>query len=154
MREADVAFLEGDLLMRTGASEPAERALQKALSIDPSHLGARLALSAVRLQQERPAEAVELASTAAAEMPGDFAAHYRLGQAPSEAGRHAEAAAAYAKATSLNGDVAWLWFGASAAALAAGDVAGADQALSRVLRLDGSERWTRLRAGVAFRVGL
>lgn len=153
MREGDVAFLEGDLLMRTGASEPAERALQKALSLDPSHRGARLALSAVRLQQERPAEAVELASAVAGEAPGDFAAHYRFAQALSEAGRHAEAAAAFAKATSLNGDVAWLWFGASTAALAAGDVQASDQALSRVLRMDGSDRWIRLRAAVAFRAG-
>ena len=153
MSEADAAYLRGDLLVRLGDEDAAERELERVLAIDPVHVPARIAMARVRMLQERGDEAIEMLEAAAEADPSSFAPYYFLGAVRHREDRHEEAIAAYEAALKIRPRSARTWFGLSTAALGLGREKHADRALQQVLALDSSPRWYRLRAYDAYEDG-
>ncbi|HYG68180.1 MAG TPA: tetratricopeptide repeat protein [Anaeromyxobacteraceae bacterium] len=100
----------GEALLALGRERDGELALRAALAIDPDHVPARQNLARALLHRglARPAERDALWTTARREYlhlletdPRGFAAHHDLGFMAYEAGRFAEAEAAWARAAEL-----------------------------------------------------
>ena len=62
MTEADAEQLQGDLQVRTGAFEEADKHLDRALAIDRQHVQARLSRARGLVAQDRAADALDILS--------------------------------------------------------------------------------------------
>ena len=153
LTEADVSYIEGDMLARVGAFDDADAELARALRLDPAHVGARIALANVRLNQDRAAEAVDTLRPIVEAAPANFAATYGLAAALGAAGRHLDALDMYGRATRLLDGSPHAWYGVSLSALALGRVAQSNAVLSLVRERQSTPRWYRRRAYDALRLG-
>jgi tetratricopeptide (TPR) repeat protein len=139
--EADVAALKGRLLVDAGADREAEKFAAEALASQPTHIDARMVQARAELEQENIEAAVGQLTTIAAEHPDSYAAHYFLGGALTEAGRHTDAVAAFTRATALTPRSHDAWFGLSLAQLAAGLRAESSASLKRADQLYSTADW-------------
>ena len=153
MREADVRQLEGSLFAHVGATDEAEKALQAALTMNPEHVEARVALAGVRLTQDRVDEAIASLSDVTRESPTHLAAQYYLGVALAQSWRHQEAIAAFDRALKLNPDHTFSWSGLSTAALAMKRDVHANAAFQQVQQRDPNPAFYLAQARMALRVG-
>jgi tetratricopeptide (TPR) repeat protein len=153
MSEADVRQLEGSLLAHVGATDEAEKALQAALTMNPDHIDARVALAAVRLSQDRSDEAVASLSEVTGAAPTHLAAQYYLGAALEQSWRHQEAIAAFDRALKLNPDHAVSWAGLSSSALALKRDVHANAAFQQLQHRDPNPAFYLTHARMALRVG-
>ncbi|MDT5269754.1 MAG: hypothetical protein QOH49_1940 [Acidobacteriota bacterium] len=81
LSEAEVAARLGDLLLHTDHDEDAEAYLTRAVSLDPKLAQARISLGALRLRQNRAAEAREHLRLAVEADPRNYLGHYLLADA-------------------------------------------------------------------------
>ncbi len=153
MTEAEAEFVQGDLLLRLGVENEAERAIAKALALDPSYRQAKVALGQIRSRQKRDAEAIEMLGPVAEAAPNDLRAHLALGAAFLSAERYEEALREYTRAAAVNDGAASAWWGAVNAALGLGRVKESDAALDRLQQVEPGNRWYRGRAYPAFGLG-
>ena len=153
MQESDVRQLEGSLLLHMGATDEAEQALQAALALNPAHMDARVSLAALRLDQDRPDEAIASLLQVAQAAPEHLAAQYYLGMALEQSWRHTEAIAAFDRALKLNAAHTYSWAGLSASALALNRDIQANAALQQVRQLDSNPSFDLAHARMALRLG-
>ena len=89
-------------LIERGQLKVAERLLKDVLKADPNQLDALLALGVLSGMRGQLGEAVKHLKRAAQRSPAFAAAHYNLGQALIQLGRHAEAAEALERAVGIS----------------------------------------------------
>lgn len=154
MAEADVKYVQGDLLNRVGAFENADKELSNALALDPAHVPARVALASTRLGLDRATEAIDTLKAIVQASPADFAATYHLARALAASDRHLEALEAYTRATQLVDGSPDAWYGLSLSALALGRVAQSNAAMSLAQQRRASPAWYRHRASALLGLGL
>jgi tetratricopeptide (TPR) repeat protein len=154
MTDADVKYVQGDLLTRVAAFEEADKELSTALALDAGHLPAKMALATVRMEQDRGAEAIATLQGIVDATPGHFAATYQLARALAVSERHLEAVETYARATKLLDASPHAWYGLSLSALALGRVAHSNAAMSLAQQRRADPGWYRSRAYAALRLGL
>jgi len=154
MTEADVKYIQGDMLNRVGVFEDAEKDLTSALALDPAHLSARVALAAARVGQDRASEAVGMLQGIVQAAPTNFAATYQLARALAVSNHHLEALEVFTRATKLLDASPDAWYGLSLSALALGRGAHANAAMSLVQQRRTDPGWYRARAYAALRIGL
>ena len=117
LTEAEAEQLQGDLLVRTGAFEDADRHIDKALALDRMNVAARLSRARSLIAQERPADAMDMLS-APDIATDDFPTVFLQAEA-NRAGRHFDAAEhAFRRAAALRPDLAFVYYGLSIAQLA------------------------------------
>jgi tetratricopeptide (TPR) repeat protein len=109
----------------SGDLPAAEKDLTRALELAPGHIEASLNLALVRLQQNRPKDAVMLAETVTKTAPGDVRSHNTLARALTAAGRAGDAEAAWRKSLALNAAQPEAWSAVAGAAVLQGDHAAA-----------------------------
>jgi len=153
MSEADVRQLEGSLLAHVGATDEAEKELRAALTMNPDHVDARVALAGVRLTQGRPDDAIASLSEVTRAAPTHLAAQYYLGVALAQSWRHAEAAAAFDRSLKLNPEHTFSWASLSTSALAMNRDVHANAAFQQVLQRDSNPAFYLAHAQMALRVG-
>jgi tetratricopeptide (TPR) repeat protein len=153
MQEADVRQLEGSLLAHVGATDEAEKELQAALTMNPDHIDARVALAAVRLTQGRHDEAITSLSEVTRAAPTHLAAQYYLGVAFARSWRHQEAIAAFDRSLKLNPDHTFSWRGLSSSALALKRDVHANAAFQQAQQRDPNPAFYLSHARMALRVG-
>lgn len=153
MREVEELRLRADILLRNGAPTEAAALLNRAGAVDPANprlrlLGARLALA-----EQRYDEAIAELQAVAAAASTDFAAHYWLASALSQAGRAVEAVTAASRATAINAQSPDGWVQLALTALAANREAQSNAALIQALRLEDNPQWFHARAHKAWETG-
>jgi tetratricopeptide (TPR) repeat protein/Ni/Co efflux regulator RcnB len=153
MLEADALALQGELLANLGDAAAAEKPLEKALTLAPRHLKARLALGRVRVLQERADDGITLLNGVADETPADFAAHFHLASALRKADRFTDSLKEFERARSLNDGSADAWFGGSLVALSMNRDTESEAALRQVFLLDPKPGWYYSHARTALGAG-
>lgn len=153
LTEADAQHLQGDLLVRNGASEEAVPFLKRALDQDPSHVGARVSQGLAHLGAGRAADAAAVLRETTAKAPNDFAGQYVLASALNQARQFNEGLAAASRATMLDERSPEAWLELSLSALGLERESQAEAAMLRVRQLDSSSAWYRQRAHRAFGIG-
>jgi tetratricopeptide (TPR) repeat protein len=118
--EMDARHFQAALLALQDDVEEAEKEVQRALALDPAHVGARITQARLRLRDDKDAEAIATLTEVAAAAPREMAAHYYLGAALAKTWRHEEAVAAFTRATSASPANPYAWLGLSGATLALG----------------------------------
>jgi len=151
--EADALYLQGRLLVDVGEWKVAEEVLDKALAIAPAHIGARVSLARVRLEQDRQAEAIEMLQAAAADAPQDFEAQFYLASALQRSERHAESIKSFDRAVALNPRSPDGWFGLSLATLSLGRDTQSEVAMRHVQNRHFDPSWYFARAWHALGAG-
>jgi tetratricopeptide (TPR) repeat protein len=92
---ADYPYLKGQTLLRLGDSDGAERALRRAIELDPAFVPAYLTLAQNALRAGRLDAARELLQRALAQKPSDAEALRMIGDVELRAGRADESIAAF-----------------------------------------------------------
>jgi tetratricopeptide (TPR) repeat protein len=154
LTEVEARFVQGDLLVRVGATREAEAELARVREAEPSHVGARIAIGRVRLQQDRREEAIEILDAAVRADPRSFAASYYLASAFAEDDRHVDALLTYDAALALQPRSSAALYGRSASSLALNRVVESDATFDRLLAIDSDPQWRRSRAYDAFGIGV
>lgn len=154
LRETDAAFIQGDILALVGATEDAENILSRALTLDPTHTEARIAMARVRGQQDREEEGIQALQAVAAAEPGRFSAQLYLADALRGAKRYQEAVLAAERAVAIEPESTHAWYGLNLSALAAGRESQAEAAFARLIKQDGDPSWHRSRTYDAYALGL
>jgi tetratricopeptide (TPR) repeat protein len=144
-RDLGLLELEGDTLQRLGRRDEAIAAYEAARALEPADPLAEKRLLEARLRELAPGEAIDevarlLQVPSYAERAWLHAVHGRLLH---EAGRHAEAAAAFTRALSANPEDAFARRSLGFAAWKAGDAEAAVQALRSLFLLDPGDRCVR-----------
>jgi len=150
LTEAEAEHVQGDLLMRLGAKEEAERSLAKALALDPAFVPAKVALAQLRVSQDRETEAIEMLTPIAEAEPGNFAAQLALGSACMKGERHEQALKAFARAAAANDKAPGAWSGTALATLALGRHEESDRAIARLQEMEPGAKWYQGRGYGAF----
>jgi tetratricopeptide (TPR) repeat protein len=153
MSEADALALRADLLVRQSLYADAEPWIDKALAIDPAHVGARLARGRSRLEQGDAAGALVLLAESGLAGDTRFEPVLLRADALRDAGRYPEAVAAYRIAVALRPTAPFAHYGMSLAMTGAGDPEAA-AAFSRCLTLRSGADWFKARQRQALRLGL
>lgn len=153
MTEADAEQLQGDLQVRTGDFDDAERHLSKALEIDRQHVQARLSRARGLIAQERAADALDILSAPDLVAGDDFASGYLRAEADL-ALRHYEAAErGYQRAVAQRPDFAFGYFGLSLAELGLARPEAA-VTFAHVMQLSPTPGWYLTRLLQSQRLGL
>jgi tetratricopeptide (TPR) repeat protein len=153
MTEADARYLQGDLLVRLGDTDEAEKELTKALAVDADHLDARVARARMWIREDKSAEAIGALKALASANPSHFPSHYYLALALMGDEQYDEAIAASTRAVKLNPKSAAAWFDLSVSAMALSRTAQADASLTQAMTLDANPAWLRGRAYHAYALG-
>jgi tetratricopeptide (TPR) repeat protein len=153
VKERDVQALQGDLLMRLGDDEAAEKALNKALAFEPGHVRASLALAGVRIHSDKNADAVALLDALQKGHPDDFAVQYWHGRALMGGKQFERATEAFSQATRLNPRVPGVWLALSNATLAIDRNGQSNATFALARQLDSSPGMLRARAASAYTYG-
>lgn len=153
MTEVEALQLQARVQLRIGELASSERNLEAALRLDAASLPARVTLGRLLLARERPAEAVEKLSAAAADADVDPAVAAALADALREVGRYDEAIAAYDRATALGAKAPAVFFGLGVAAMARERWARSAVAFATLRALDPDPEWQAQRALSALRLG-
>ena len=130
----EVALGHAARLLETKPGLAAEQA-QEILNAVPGHPHARLILGAARRLAGQTSAALEVLEPLAREQPHSLPVHLELGIARGEAGRGGDAVAALQRATQLKADSPDAWRLLADQLDAEGDVAGADEARARYLKI-------------------
>jgi tetratricopeptide (TPR) repeat protein len=153
VKESDVQALQGDLLMRLGDDEAAEKALNRALVLEPGHVRANLALAGVRIHGDKHADALALLDPLERSHPDDFAVQYWHGRALMRGKKFELATEAFSQATRLNPQVPGLWLALSNATLAIDRKGQSNATFTLARQLDSSPGLLRARAASAYTYG-
>ena len=151
--EVEARHVQAAVLTSQDDVEEAEKEVQRALALDPAHVGARITQARLRLRDDKDAEAIATLAEVAAAAPRVMAAHYYLGAALAKAWRHEEAVAAFTRATTVNPANPFAWLGLSESALAIGRDAQAAATFQRALQLDMNPGFHRGYAQTALGLG-
>jgi tetratricopeptide (TPR) repeat protein len=151
--EADVHQIQGQLLAGVGSVEEAEKELQVALEIDPMHVDSRVSMASLRIDQDRPDEAIELLSQVTEKMPDYVPALYHLGRARLYQWQAEGAVTAFERATKVNANHTHAWLGLSAAALMMNRDSQSRAALSQAMALEANPGHYYAHARTALRIG-
>ncbi len=153
MLEVEAEQLQGDLQVRTGDFEDADKHLDKARAIDPTHIPTRLSRARSLIAQDRAADAIDLLSAPDLLAIDDFPTVFLRAEAD-RAGRHFDAAESeYRHAVELRPDFAFAYYGLSLAQLALGRPEAAAN-FSRVLMLRPGAGWYFTRLLDSQRIGV
>ena len=120
LTEAAAEQVQGDLLVRTGAFEEADRHLERSLSLDRLNVDTRLSRARSLIAQEHPTEAVDILSAPDLVARADFATAFLRAEANRAARHFEDAEAAYRHAVTLRTDSAFVYYGLSISQLALG----------------------------------
>jgi tetratricopeptide (TPR) repeat protein len=153
MTEADARYVQGDLLLKLGATNDANEEFSKVLAVDPTHANARISKAEILLQQGNADEAITLLQNIAGTNPPDVRARTTLVVALQHAGRYEQAVAMGDETAKLTDGSASMWFAISLAQLALGREADSDSAIARADALMPETRWYRSRAYSAYEAG-
>ena len=146
LSEVDALSTQAHVLLRAGGTKEAEPLVERALRLDPAHVGARLALAAIQRHRLQWDEAVTTMKSITASAPADFAAQYYLSADLTTLGRAEEAMQAASDAVTLNEASPHAWLQLSVTARALGRISQADAALTRAKALYRSPDWSMTRA--------
>lgn len=104
--DPEVPYRYGSALLRAGRVEPARKALQRALELEPRHPGSNFAIGEVLLLDDDAEGALAHFERVVAEGPSQFrpAAHTRIGRILARTGRPDEALEHFQEAVALNAD--------------------------------------------------
>lgn len=133
----------GLLAIARGYDEEALLLFRRASELERNSADPSRALADHLLVMGNSTEALEVLGTALEEFPRDAPLRNSLGNALATVGRIEEARRAYRDAIDIDGDLAEPHNGLGALMLAAGDLAGAQEALDRAARLDPSNTQIR-----------
>jgi len=153
MTEADAEQLQGDLQVRTGAFEEADKHLDKALAIDRQHVQARLSRARGLVAQDRAADALDILSAPDLMAGDDFARDYLRAEADLDLRHYDAAERGYRHAVDQRPDFAFGYYGLSLAQLGLGRPEAAGT-FTRVLQLSPSPGWYWTRLLDSQRLGL
>ena len=153
LTEAEAEQLQGDLLVRTGAFEEADKHLAIALTHDRTNVAARLSRARSLIAQDRPTDAVDILSAPDLPARDDFPTVFLRAEANRAAGHFEAADEAYRRATTLRQDSAFVYYGMSVAQLALGRPDAA-ASFSRVLLLQPGSGWYYSRLQDSQRLGI
>ena len=128
-------FAEGQALLQAGDLEAAERALERALDLNPYLVAAQYLLGCVALERGRLEAALQAFEQAVADAPEVADFHNGLGVALWRAGRLAEAAAAFERALACDPQHLGAWLNRAGLAVEQGQEPVARRALERARAL-------------------
>jgi tetratricopeptide (TPR) repeat protein len=153
LTEADAEQIQGDLLVRTGAFEEADKHLDRALTSEHLHVDARLSRARSLIAQDRAPDAIDVLSAPDLLALDDFRTVFLRAEA-NRLGRHYEdAEEAYRRATALRQDSAFVFYGMSVAQMALGRPEAA-ATFDRVLLLQPGAGWFNARLLDSQRLGV
>ncbi len=141
MTEADAEQLQGDLQVRTGAFEDADKHLDKALAIDQQHVKARLSRARSLIAQDRAADALDILSAPDLMAGADFATGYLGAEADLDLRHYDAAERGYRRAVDVRPDFAFGYYGLSLAQLGLGRPEAA-ATFTRVMQLRPGPGWS------------
>jgi Flp pilus assembly protein TadD len=127
----------GNLYVRRGRFDDAERTLRAGIDSDPSFVGYRRLAARVELARDRPAAAVEVLLRDAPPVERDVDYHALMASAYQRIGRHEEASRGYRELARVQPDEANWYAGYGLSRDALEDVAGARGAYARARQLGG-----------------
>jgi len=153
LTEAAAEQMQGDLLVRTGAFEDADKHLARSLSLDRLNVDTRLSRARSWIAQEHPAEAVDILSAPDLVARNDFATAFLRAEANRAAGHYEDAEAAYRHAVTLRTDSAFVYYGLSMSQLALGNPDAA-ATFARVQLLQPGNGWYFARLMDSQRIGV
>ena len=153
LTEADAHYVQGRLLVDLRAVADAEAAIGRALAVNPTHVGARVALGRLRMLQEREAEGIQQLASAAEDAKEDFEAQYFLGEALRQTGRYEESIKQYDRTVALNRQSPDAWFGLSLATMSMGRQSQSQAAMRQVQFRYADPYWYASRAEYALGLG-
>jgi tetratricopeptide (TPR) repeat protein len=153
MTEADARYIQGDLLFKAGAANDANEEFTKALALDPTHAGARLARAGFLLDQGKFDDAIALLQDIKGTSPPNVRARDLLIVALQRARRYEEALAAGREAEKLNDGSGSMWFALSVAQLALAKDSESNSSLARAATVMPEFHWHRARAYSAYELG-
>ncbi|MEJ7618343.1 MAG: hypothetical protein WKF30_15575, partial [Pyrinomonadaceae bacterium] len=136
LSEVEAQFLLGSLQHRIGRVDEAVERLEKAQQLDASFAPNLIALAAVRIRQDRLAEAAPLLERAIKSDAANYLGHFYYGAMLSEQEKHQEAIGYLKQAALLKPASAWVLSELSMAQLNAGMEKESDAAFAEALRLD------------------
>ena len=146
-------YMLGMSAWRAGDRQRAEISLLRTLELDPDHEKGTLNLARVLLEEERPSEALELASRVVERSPGLGQGWRVLGNVHAELGRRDDAVTAYRRAVALDPDDAWTLNNLGLLAIQTGDFRGALGPLGRATELEPEVAVFQNNLGVALERG-
>jgi lipoprotein NlpI len=153
LTEADAEQIQGDLLVRTGAFEEADKHLGRALTLEHLHVDARLSRARSLIAQDRAPDAIDVLSAPDLLALDDFRTVFLRNEA-NRLGRHYEdAEEAYRRAAALRQDSAFVFYGMSVAQMALGRPEAA-ATFDRVLLLQPGAGWFNARLLDSQRLGV
>jgi tetratricopeptide (TPR) repeat protein len=153
MTEADAEQLQGDLLVRTGAFEDADKHLEKVFAIEKQHVQARLSRARSLIAQEHPADARDILSAPDLTAGDDFSSGFLRAEADLGLRHYAAAERGYRHAIEQRPDFAFCYFGLSLAQLGLGRAEAADS-FARVQQLSPGPGWYMSSLLASQRLGL
>ncbi|HEU4939266.1 MAG TPA: tetratricopeptide repeat protein [Vicinamibacterales bacterium] len=153
LTQSDAAYVQADLLLQMGATEDAERLLTNVLAIDPSHVGAKIALARVRGRQDRRDEAIAALEGLTAANPATFSAQLYLAGMLRAARRYEAAMRAAERAVALDRESTYAWYELNLSALASGRDKEANEALAQIIARDSSPAWYQSQTYDAYALG-
>ncbi|HEX3847644.1 MAG TPA: sulfotransferase [Steroidobacteraceae bacterium] len=126
----DLALMRASMALDADPAAAA-RCAADILAVSPQHETARLLLASARRRLKDPSGAVTAIEPLARAHPGSAFLELELGRAYGEAGRRADAAAAYERAVGIDPALAEAWRDLARERLEGGDAASADAAYAR-----------------------
>ncbi|HTH03280.1 MAG TPA: tetratricopeptide repeat protein [Vicinamibacterales bacterium] len=153
LTQSDAAYVQADLLLQTGATEDAARLLTNVLTIDPSHVDAKIALARVRARQDRRDEAIAALEGITAAKPATFSAQLYLAGMLRSARRYEDAMRAAERAVALDRESTHAWYELNLSALASGRDKEAADALAQIIGRDSNPAWYQSQTYDAYALG-
>ena len=153
MSAAAVHALFGDLLLRAGTLNEAQRELADALAAEPANLAARVAMARVALATGAGDEGRAALRRLAEQFPDDFAVRYFLGGALALGRDYGGAFVSFDAAVRLRPGSVYALFAFSSAALALGLDDASEAAMRLLMAIDFKPEAYRTRAYSAFGLG-
>ncbi|HEX7084985.1 MAG TPA: tetratricopeptide repeat protein [Vicinamibacterales bacterium] len=140
MLELDALRLQGDLLVRVNELDDGDKLIARVLERDPQHVPARLSRARSLIARGQPAGAVDVLSAPDLATLPVFGVQLLRGDAFRLQERYDEAIAAYRRASELQPDSPWPFYGISLAQTALKDP-GATANFARCLALHPNPEW-------------
>ena len=150
--ELDAQQIQGDLLVRQGAFEEADKYLAKALAIDPHHVPSRLSRARRLVADEQVADALDVLSAPDLESAPDFPTAFLRAETLRAAKRYDASVPVYQRAIAARRDSAPAYYGLSISQLALGQ-SDAVANFSRCLAIRPDPSWFFARLHAAQRLG-
>lgn len=153
MTEADAEWLQADLLERTGAYDESSAHLNKAMSLDPANVAAKLTRARSLIDQDQAKDAIDILGAPDLAAIDDFPTTFLRAVANQATGQYEAAEAAYRRTVALRPDAAYAYYGLSMAQLAL-NRPEASATFSRVFLLQPGPGWYYSRMLDSQRLGI